>query len=334
MLMKNKGKLSMGQSSIKSSNSSSYSGIPYNDALVKTVYLRPKSPPLGSCRRLWVKCCCGCLFQVLIIAVYIVTANVAAPLLFGLSFLEKYPKRYECRDQATGEWRSCTREEICARGLSKDDYRPDTNDDEYFDNWVEKYDLTCEPKMKVGLIGSMYFIGLIVFITFIPPLSDRFGRKWILVATLVQSVVAQLGLMLTNNLYVAYFFEFLLGGTFAGRIIVGLNYVLEYNLPKLHETIVFGLLISESFTTIFITIWYEFIDRGWFGLQLLCLILAILVTIFFLTYVPESPKWLYTWKFFNDSRDNLAYVGKQNSLPENKLARIRRITFDVEILEK
>lgn len=117
------------------------------------------------------------------------TANLIDPLLFGLSFLEKEPKHFECKDE-NGEWKSCTKEEICSRGLSKDDYRADTNDDEYFDNWVEKYDLLCEPKMKVGLIASMYFIGLIVFIVFVPPLADRFGRKWVFIATLVISVIA------------------------------------------------------------------------------------------------------------------------------------------------
>ena len=110
--------------------------------------------------------------------------------------------------------------------------------------------------MKVGLIGSMYFIGLIVFITFVPPLADRFGRRWVFISTLALSCVAQLGLMLTNDLYWAYFFEFLVGGTFPGRIIVGLTYILEYNIPKFHESIVFGLLLSEASTTILITVWY------------------------------------------------------------------------------
>lgn len=118
------------------------------------------------------------------------TANLIDPLLFGLSFLEKEPKHFECKDPDTGEWKPCTKEEICSRGLSKDDYRPDTNDDEYFDNWVNKYDLLCEPKMKVGLIASMYFIGLIVFIIFVPPLADRFGRKWVFIVTLIISVIA------------------------------------------------------------------------------------------------------------------------------------------------
>jgi len=34
-------------------------------------------------------------------------------------------------------------------------------DDEYIDNWVspDKFDLLCQPKENIGLIGSMFFIG-------------------------------------------------------------------------------------------------------------------------------------------------------------------------------
>ena len=173
-----------------SSTSSNYKGMPYNTVLAKTVNLKPRSPPLGVGTRMWVKCCCGCFFQVLILIVFIITANLYDPLLFGLSFLEKEPKHYQCKDRETGEWKPCTKEEICSQGLSKDEYRPDTDDDEYFDNWVNKYDLLCEPKMKVGLIGSMFFIGLIALILVVPPIADKFGRKWVFIVTLIVSCIA------------------------------------------------------------------------------------------------------------------------------------------------
>lgn len=179
--------------------------------------------------------------------------------------------------------------------------------------------------MKIGLIGSMYFIGLIVFITFVPPLADRYGRKWIFFATNVISCIAQLGLILATDIYVLYFFEFLVGSTFAGRIIVGLSYILEYSLPKFSESIVFGLLISEACTTILITLWYQFVDRGWFLLQLVFLILAVLVTIFFVIVMPESPKWLYTWERYEESKENLVHVAEYNSLPESKITRIKAL---------
>jgi hypothetical protein len=70
--------------------------------------------------------------------------------------------------------------------------------------------------------------------------------------------------MISTSLYEAYVFEFLLGFAFAGRVIVGLNYILEYNLPKNYDSIVFAVLISLNMSCIIYTAWFQFIDRGWF----------------------------------------------------------------------
>ena len=166
-------------------------------------------------------------------------------------------------------------------------------DDETFDNWVGKFDLLCEEKFKVGLIGSMFFAGVITGTLFIPALADAFGRKLIVIIAFILALIGQLGLILTNNLYEAYVYQFLIGSSFAGRIIVALNYALEFNIKRWHEIIITWLLISEACGTIVITIWYQFIDRGWFLLQLICLIVGILCLLYVIFVVPESPKWLY-----------------------------------------
>ena len=43
--------------------------------------------------------------------------------------------------------------------------------------------------------------GVIVGMAFVPPLSDAYGRKVIFIITLIISVVFQLALILTNDLY-------------------------------------------------------------------------------------------------------------------------------------
>ena len=108
-----------------------------------------------------------------------------APVIYGLGFMEKEPPRFECLNDSDGTWRECSRDEICDRNIPKDHYRPVKDDDEYFDNWVEKYDMLCEPKYKVGLLGSMYFIGVLVSMTFVGYLADLYGRKIPFIVSLV-----------------------------------------------------------------------------------------------------------------------------------------------------
>jgi len=100
-------------------------------------------------------------------------------------------------------------------------------------------------------------------------------------------------MMISTNLYELYVWEFLIGCTFAGRVIVGLSYVIEF-LPMNQDDLIFWYLVTFNFLQLMMTIWYQFIDNSWFLLQLLALIMT---TIFFLVYVflvPESSKWSYT----------------------------------------
>ena len=131
--------------------------------------------------------------------VYLVVANTYDPTIYGLGFLEKEPNRFECQEDVTAEdgstrseWKECTKTEICERGLNKDQYRPDRSDDEYIENWVgpDKFNLLCEPKWKIGLLGSMFFIGVVATMLVLPPLSDAYGRRYTFLFTLILSIIA------------------------------------------------------------------------------------------------------------------------------------------------
>lgn len=148
----------------------------------------------------------------------------------------------------------------------------------------------------------MFFIGVISTLIIVPPLADRYGRKLIFSISNAVALVGQFGLILADSIYEAYFFSFLIGTAFSGQRIVGINYLLEMTLPRTHELIIFLVLALESVSTLVMTAWYQFVDRGWFLLQLICFILACLVSLYFVLVIPESPKWLYTFNRFDESR--------------------------------
>ena len=55
-------------------------------------------------------------------------------------------------------------------------FKPNMALSDSYDNWVDRFDLTCASKSKIGLIGSAYFMGLICTMVFIPRVSDLYGR--------------------------------------------------------------------------------------------------------------------------------------------------------------
>ena len=44
--------------------------------------------------------------------------------------------------------------------------------------------MLCVDKIKVGLLGSLYFAGVVTSVLFVPALSDWLGRKWVFIASL------------------------------------------------------------------------------------------------------------------------------------------------------
>ena len=77
--------------------------------------------------------------------------------------------------------------------------------------------MLCEPKQKQGLIGSFYFIGMLIGMLILPKLADTYGRKRIIVLTMLTQIIAQTGLIFSNNLDLGIFFMMILGSTFSGK---------------------------------------------------------------------------------------------------------------------
>ena len=78
------------------------------------------------------------------------------------------------------------------------------------------------------MIGSIFFAGVITTIIVIPWLADRIGRKWIFVTSYFVFILVCVGILFATNIYWLYVFVFISGTTFAGRIVVALIYLIEF----------------------------------------------------------------------------------------------------------
>jgi hypothetical protein len=56
------------------------------------------------------------------------------------------------------------------------EWQYDYSDPQTLHNWTEKLSLVCMPKWKLGLIGSVHFIGFCTTLLWLPPYADRYGR--------------------------------------------------------------------------------------------------------------------------------------------------------------
>ena len=130
-----------------------------------------------------------------------------------------------------------------------------TTDEEYMYNWVEKFDMLCESKTKVGLLGSSFFVGILVGLLFVPRLADMYGRKPVFLATMILSSIMQLGFLLCTSIDQACILVAFLGMTFPGRMIVGFNYMLEFTLDCYREFVINGQFLLEIILLLVTVIW-------------------------------------------------------------------------------
>lgn len=158
------------------------------------------------------------------------TLNSCNFLILGMPFMKSQPQHFHCRDVDTGQWHSCSKSYICTNDLSQDEYYADDSDSQYIDNWVGQTHMLCESKARIGFLGACFFIGVLVASTLVPIglLSDLYGRKWVFVATLCILITACIGFLTAKSLEELYVYMFLLGMTFPGRLIVGINYAQEF----------------------------------------------------------------------------------------------------------
>ena len=110
-------------------------------------------------------------------------------------------------------------------------HKPIANQKEFFQNWYTRLDLLCKSHYEIGMIGSAYFLGLVIMIIPIPIISDQYGRRKVLLAAIMVSLVAQTCLLFVQTYNQVLFLMVIIGICFPARTIVGLDYMLEL-LPQ------------------------------------------------------------------------------------------------------
>lgn len=277
-------------------NFDSHSDIPsdhvriysYDKSLRQTVENEP-SENVGPIRRFFLKMFCGRSFQVLFVFATMIQTTLHVFLQFGFGFLEKEPPIWECYDDNSQEWFICDKKKICGEAINTERYRPVESEDEYLSNWVQQYDILCEPKWKIGLIGTIYFTGALITILPLTYIADANGRQWISFITNLAFCLCVFILANMQELDFAYFMLFLAGATFGGRMVVGQTHLNEYMIAAEKQTVIEIKLRSLYIQLIFLTLFYQFGTKSTKLVALVTIIFNLIGTFYIFVFVDEAP---------------------------------------------
>ncbi|XP_027462457.1 solute carrier family 22 member 4 isoform X2 [Zalophus californianus] len=185
--------------------------------------------------------------------------------------------------------------------------------DIYLSTIVTEWSLVCEDDWKTPLTSSLFFVGVLLGSFVSGQLSDRFGRKSILFATMaVQTGFSFLQIFSINwEMFTVLF------------VIVGMGQISNYVVAFILGTEILGKSVRILFSTLgvctFFAVGYMLLPlfayfiRDW-RMLLLALTVPGVLCIPLWWFIPESPRWLISQRRFRDAESIIQKAAKMNNI--------------------
>lgn len=138
-------------------------------------------------------------------------------------------------------------------------------------------------------------------------------------------MISQYGLINSSSIDTSTLYMIMLGATWPGKRVTGLNYILEFLPQKNQKNYITFFTILDYPSILIISIYYQYINVNWYGQQFLGLILSTLCVTYCMVMMPESPKYLYMNGSFEESRQIINRMCKFNGIKTQ-----HRFLFDTE----
>lgn len=145
---------------------------------------------------------------------------------------------------------------------------------------------------KIGMFGSLYFIGFFIGSAFLLRLADIKGRRKIAMIGIIGTVLCGFTLFVTNNLMLTYFCMLVLGIFVSIRVLVSYLYALELVATKKKKTWNLVAALSDAIIMIIVAFYFYIIKYG--ESTIVFYMVFSLISLYFVYRAPESPRFLYS----------------------------------------
>ncbi|XP_053319371.1 organic cation/carnitine transporter 2-like [Spea bombifrons] len=183
----------------------------------------------------------------------------------------------------------------------------------YISTIVTEWDLVCENDWKGPLTTSLFFVGVLIGSFVSGQMSDRFGRKKILFATMA----VQTGFSIVQVFSVNW-------EMFTGLfLIVGMGQISNYVAAFILGAEILGKSVRIIFSTLGVCIFYAigymllplfaYFIREW-RMLLLALTVPGIFCIPLWWIIPESPRWLISQGRIGEAEDIIQRAAKKNGI--------------------
>lgn len=179
---------------------------------------------------------------------------------------------------------------------------------------------------KIGLIGSIFFVGGLCGGFIFPRWGDLKGRKPPLLFGAFLSIACFVGLILSKDLALTTGLYFFLGLCNEAKIGVNWVYLLEFTPTRYQAYIGTSLNIVDGMTLFYLAVYFRYISKYWLYYEIFGLCNGVIGTLAILI-LPESPYYLYGKKRYYEAKKNLEFIARFNRV-KNYETNFR---FDTEL---
>lgn len=156
--------------------------------------------------------------------------------------------------------------------------------------WINDFDLICENNYLTYLIGSFYFIGMIVSNLTMPTYCGKYGRKPVLVFNMILFIANNAFIMIISYNKLLILYAFLSGFVYTGIAIPAFVLNFEYITKTSKNT--FSSILNSSFSIgaiLHVIVFYLF--KSWI-ISLTFGLVIFITLLYFRNTILESPTYL------------------------------------------